>query len=86
MLIVRLLLSVGRCIISKSKLILIRWQPHKKRVKYYCRSRKTDDDVDLSKLVKKFGGGGHENAAGFTVPSEKGLEYPFDNIESDVKQ
>lgn len=37
-----------------------------KTVSYSLRSR--DDRADVSALAKKFGGGGHRNAAGFKVP------------------
>jgi nanoRNase/pAp phosphatase (c-di-AMP/oligoRNAs hydrolase) len=35
-------------------------------ISYSLRSR--DDREDVSAMAKKFGGGGHRNAAGFRVP------------------
>lgn len=32
--------------------------------------RSTRDDVDVSKIAKLFGGGGHKKAAGFTIPGK----------------
>ncbi len=31
-------------------------------------SLRSRGDFDVSEIAKKFGGGGHKNAAGFTVP------------------
>lgn len=39
------------------------------RIKFSLRSE--DDKVDVSELAKKYGGGGHRNAAGFTIPMNK---------------
>lgn len=33
--------------------------------------RSTDDGIDVSEVAARFGGGGHRNAAGFTVPYDK---------------
>ncbi|HEY4504593.1 MAG TPA: DHHA1 domain-containing protein [Candidatus Paceibacterota bacterium] len=33
--------------------------------------------VDLSKLAMKYGGGGHPNAAGFTLSFEANLPFKF---------
>lgn len=43
------------------------WDTPKGRV-YSLRS--TDDGEDVSEVARKYGGGGHRNAAGFTVPLE----------------
>lgn len=37
--------------------------------------RSTDEGVDVSEIAKQFGGGGHRNAAGFTVPYESARAF-----------
>jgi len=46
-------------------------------VKFSCRSV---GDFDVSSICKRFGGGGHKNAAGFQIPEEK---FNFKKISSD---
>jgi phosphoesterase RecJ-like protein len=36
------------------------------------------DAVDVSEVAKKFGGGGHKKAAGFSLPKNKHVEDIFD--------
>jgi nanoRNase/pAp phosphatase (c-di-AMP/oligoRNAs hydrolase) len=36
------------------------------------------DRVDVSELAKKFGGGGHKKAAGFTLPSDRHVDSLFE--------
>jgi len=38
----------------------------------YVFSLRSEGDVDVSEIAKSYGGGGHKNAAGFTVP-----QFPF---------
>jgi oligoribonuclease NrnB/cAMP/cGMP phosphodiesterase (DHH superfamily) len=38
------------------------------------------DHVDVSEIAKRFGGGGHKKAAGFTLPGETILDDLFDRI------
>lgn len=40
-------------------------------------------DFDVSKMAKKYGGGGHKNAAGFNLPL--GVEKPWKMIKKDEK-
>lgn len=35
-----------------------------------------DSRLDVSDIAKSYGGGGHRNAAGFEVPSERALRHP----------
>jgi len=42
------------------------------------------ETVDVSEISKKFGGGGHKKAAGFTLPKEKHIEELFDDAEPEV--
>lgn len=39
--------------------------------------RSTDDRIDVSAIAKKFGGGGHRNAAGFSQPGD-GADEPWE--------
>ena len=40
--------------------------------------RSFHDTIDVSELAKKFGGGGHKKAAGFSLPEGKHIEEIFD--------
>jgi uncharacterized protein len=43
--------------------------------------RSRDDRLDVSEIAKRFGGGGHRNAAGFAVPSGNlPLCVPMENL------
>ena len=37
--------------------------------------RSTDDGMDVSEIAKQYGGGGHRNAAGFTVSLDRAREF-----------
>ena len=41
--------------------------------------------MDVSEISKKFGGGGHKKAAGFTLPGDAQVDDIFD-IEEDVTE
>jgi len=43
--------------------------------------RSFHDKVDVSEVAKKFKGGGHKNAAGFTLPGDTIVDDLFDRIE-----
>ncbi len=45
--------------------------------------RTTRDDVDVAKMAKHFGGGGHKKAAGFTVekPIHEAIEHVLEELE-----
>lgn len=58
-------------IIKEARIILVLSETTDGYVKGSMRT--TDDDVDLNKLAKNFGGGGHKKAAGFTLPGR--LQY-----------
>jgi oligoribonuclease NrnB/cAMP/cGMP phosphodiesterase (DHH superfamily) len=47
------------------------FEVEKRRFQYSLRSR---GDFDVSAIARQFGGGGHKNAAGFTVPSVAHVE------------
>jgi hypothetical protein len=44
--------------------------------KFQCSLRSDDSRLDVSDIAKSYGGGGHRNAAGFEVPSERALRHP----------
>ncbi len=48
------------------------FEVEKRRFQYSLRSR---GDFDVSSIARKFGGGGHKNAAGFTVDSIAHVEF-----------
>lgn len=52
-------------ILSRTKAILVLREEQEGIVKGSLRT--TDDQVDVSKIAKLFGGGGHKKAAGFTI-------------------
>jgi len=41
--------------------------------------RSFHDTIDVSEIAKRFGGGGHKKAAGFSLPEGKHIEEIFDN-------
>ena len=43
--------------------------------------RSFHDTVDVSEVAKKFGGGGHKKAAGFTLPGDANVDDIFDDIK-----
>ena len=52
------------------------WDHQDKRTKISLRA--FHDTVDVSEIAKKFSGGGHKKAAGFTLPKTKDVEDLFD--------
>jgi nanoRNase/pAp phosphatase (c-di-AMP/oligoRNAs hydrolase) len=44
---------------------VLAWSWDGKRCNFYCSLRSRDDGPDVSEIAKRFGGGGHEHAAGF---------------------
>ncbi|MFA5075879.1 MAG: DHH family phosphoesterase [Patescibacteria group bacterium] len=52
--------------LGTSKAILVLREEEGGKVKGSLRT--TSDDVDVAEIAKKFGGGGHKKAAGFTIP------------------
>jgi len=60
--------EVGHLLGKQSGTYGATWQQVGSEVKWSLRSdRNTEGTTDVSALCKKFGGGGHENAAGFTL-------------------
>jgi len=52
----------------------ISWYFEKEKLHVSLRS---DGKVDVSKLAMKYGGGGHQGAAGFSLPIKKGFPWKF---------
>ena len=52
------------------------WQRDKNRIEVSLRS---NGDLDVSKIASKFKGGGHKNAAGFSLPA--GSKFPWEDIK-----
>ena len=45
--------------------------------------RSFHDAIDVSEIAKKFGGGGHKKASGFSLPSGTHIEEIFDKVNND---
>lgn len=74
--------TVGNILIDKNHPVGITWYENDKFRRYSLRS---SGKMDVSKLAKKFpGGGGHANAAGFTLPANK--PFPWKIIKTKDKK
>jgi oligoribonuclease NrnB/cAMP/cGMP phosphodiesterase (DHH superfamily) len=62
--------DVGHALAKKNPFGASYWDTKSSR-KFSLRS--TDDGIDVSEVAKLFGGGGHRNAAGFSVPRDHEL-------------
>jgi nanoRNase/pAp phosphatase (c-di-AMP/oligoRNAs hydrolase) len=47
-------------------------------------SLRSKGDFDVSAIAKRFGGGGHKNAAGFNIPKDQDLEEILEDTLVDV--
>ena len=73
--------EVGNMLAEKSDFAFVWYYDHKrKHVKVSLRS--CGMNADVSTIAQTFGGGGHYNAAGFTLPTLSMLEEIFDNDEN----
>lgn len=68
--------AIGHIIAEKSKSFGIVWVERANVIKVSLRSIK---NFDVAKIAEKYGGGGHKNAASFTL--KKGSELPWRIIE-----
>lgn len=66
--------QLGNAIVKRGYDIGVTWAHSNDVIKVSLRSGK-DEDVDVGKLAKKYGGGGHESSAGFTIKDEE--EFPW---------
>lgn len=46
--------------------------------------RSTDEGIDVSEIAKQYGGGGHRNAAGFSVSFARALEFEISDLPESV--
>lgn len=66
--------DVGHELANRSGTFGLCWSLNKDGVNANC-SLRSNGDYDVSVIAKKFGGGGHMNAAGFSVPVEQLLSW-----------
>ena len=64
--------QIGHILSKKMPPIGIIWYQNEREVKVSLRS---DGTVDVSELAKKYGGGGHKAASGFTIPFKSKLPW-----------
>ncbi len=67
-----LVTAIGTELTRRNPPMSIVWS---KRGEHYRVSLRSIGDVDVAKIAQKYGGGGHKNAAGFTVQS--GTAFPW---------
>lgn len=67
-----LVTAIGTELTRRKPPISIVWA---KRAGHYRVSLRSVGEVDVAKIAQKYGGGGHKNAAGFTVPA--GVPFPW---------
>jgi len=70
--------EIGNVLARKKPPFSIVWYQSKDKIRVSLRSR---GRFDVSKIAKKFGGGGHQKAAGFSIPVDK--KPPWKNIKND---
>ena len=68
---------LGNNLAIKKPPIAIVWSEDKKGVSVSLRS--SDENIDVSKIAEKFGGGGHKMAAGFKLPIIK--IFPWEDLD-----
>ncbi|MBI2033781.1 MAG: phosphohydrolase [Candidatus Liptonbacteria bacterium] len=69
--------QIGHLLIKKRPPIGIVWSAKDGTIRVSLRS---NSKVDVSKIAKKFGGGGHKNAAGFSL--REGAKLPWKRIKN----
>lgn len=67
--------EIGHTLVMKHPPIAIIWSQDRKRINVSLRS---DGTVDVSKLAKKYGGGGHKAASGFAFPAK--FKFPWKHV------
>lgn len=69
--------EIGAALSPKCDFALIWYRDHDgKQTRISLRSH--HDDSDVSEIAKKYGGGGHRKAAGFSLPDSVDIESIFD--------
>lgn len=63
---------------------ILAWSWDGERRSVYCSLRSRDDGPDVSEIAKRFGGGGHEHAAGFrcSAITPRTVRYGFMSIDA----
>jgi len=73
--------EIGAALSPKCDFSVIWYYDHEsRRVKASLRAH--HDDADVSEVAKKFGGGGHRKAAGFSLPPNVSIETIFDTVNT----
>lgn len=68
--------ELGHALAKKLPPIAIVWRQEKRKIKVSLRS---NGKVDVSKIAKRYGGGGHKAAAGFAFEAER--KFPWKIIK-----
>lgn len=72
--------SIAHVLYKRLPPFAISWMQEKDKIHVSLRS---DGLFDVSEIAKKYGGGGHKAAAGFSFPAEQG--FPWKIIKEDIK-
>lgn len=73
--------EIGAALSPKCDFAVIWYYDHETRqVKVSLRAHHEDSDV--SEVAKKYGGGGHRKAAGFSLPANVNIETIFDTVQN----
>lgn len=64
--------EIGHLLTKKTPPFGIVWHQDKNKNTFHLRS---NDSIDVAKIAKKYGGGGHKSAAGFCLDIKKGLPW-----------
>ena len=72
--------ELGNSLSQKCDYAMIWYWDHKK---HRCVVSLRAHHEDVSEIAKRFGGGGHQKAAGFALPRGVSIESIFDKVESD---
>lgn len=74
-----LMTAIGTELVRRKPPISIVWS---KRAGHYRVSLRSAGETDVAKIAQKYGGGGHKNAAGFTV--QEGTPFPWHTISESL--
>lgn len=76
--------AIGAILVIKRPPFSIIWKEHKDGI--ILVSLRGDGSFDCSKLAAKYGGGGHHNSSGFTLPSLDEIPWKAVKMTDDVEQ
>ena len=74
--------EIGNRLVKKMPPMGVVWHERKGETKVSLRS---NGKVDVAKLAKRFGGGGHKAAAGFIIPAGKPLPWQRIEVNKEVR-